>query len=119
MTNPPDGPQKSPVDVWLKCMMPSNTVIRRYVMGSWLIKIVLVVIVIVVIEKQDNASVQRARAVCPIIDYAETQARSIGVGDPDAKPPRRPNPEAARNLEELARRMRATGIDCPPPPLRH
>lgn len=51
------------------------------------------------------------KAVCPVIDYAETQAWNIRhPPDPDAMPNRR----AARELEQLGRKMRETGIPCPP-----
>lgn len=59
-----------------------------------------------------NASTGQ-KAICAIIVYAESNADIARAGDPTARPPRPPNPEAADNLDDLARRMRKTGISCP------
>ncbi len=102
------------VDDFLVWLMPNLTVIRRYVMGSWLLKFLLVIVVILVIGRVNDNTNRAQEAVCPVIEYAEKQGDIAAAGDPTATPPRAPNPAAAEQLYKLAASMRQTGVHCPP-----
>jgi hypothetical protein len=59
-----------------------------------------------VFNNRDNV----VTSVCAVVSYAEEQADNLRHPGPD----RPPNYKAARSLDKLAVKMRATGITCPP-----
>lgn len=71
--------------------------------------VVTVFVAVTVLKNRDDVHL----SVCAIVTYAESQADQARAGDPSAKPPRPPNPKAADNLDDLSRRVRKTGINCP------
>lgn len=68
----------------------------------------------VLVERTERNAHRIELAVCGIVTYAERNAALAAKGDPTTKPPRPPNPAAAKNLLELATQMRSTGIGCSP-----
>jgi hypothetical protein len=98
------------IDRWLKRAMPNGTVMRRYIAGAFIIGTVFGVVGIRLIDKTDAQATAGSKAICAIINWSEeTLATSPNARNNDA---------ATLRFKGLIRDMRATGVDCPPPPNR-
>lgn len=97
MTEKDDRPW---LDRLLKESMPNFTVIRRYVMFSYLFKAFTVGLVVQLVGDANENTNTIEEAICAVVLYTEQQAdnTSLPVG---------------HELRKLGRDMRDTGVDCP------
>jgi hypothetical protein len=94
----------------LKWAMPNATVIRRYVAAGLISGAIFVMVSIIQIGKTEDNANRGAKAICAIIIYGEnTLAQSPTVNA---------NSDAAKRFSKLVHDMRATGVQCTPPPPR-
>jgi hypothetical protein len=98
--------------------MPNLTVMRRFVFGSYFMKIVLITVVIILIGRINDNAHKIEQSSCVFISVLEDAAqREANLAATDNPANREAHLLSAHRLVSEARQARATGIDCPPPPL--
>lgn len=120
MTEHPLDPRKDErpwLDRALAWAMPDRKRIRRFVFGSYFLKIVLIVVVAKLIVGVADNTHHVEQATCAVIGYAEKQSVNI-VRSPIPATPQviRMRRRQAGELLKLGAKMRETGVHCPPRP---
>lgn len=108
----PDSPFHPEPSNWFDCtlkwLMPSGTVMRRYIALGILSGVLFVIVTGVLVDRIGGNAQRSATAICAVKEYAEATQDSI---------PNNPNvmPDAVVRFNKLVADLRATGVKCKPP----
>lgn len=108
----PDSPFHPETSNWFDCflkrIMPSGTVMRRYIALGMLSGVLFVIISGILINRTSDNTGRSAKAICAVKEYAEATQSAI----PDSPGA---TPGAVARFNKLVEDLRSTGVKCRPP----